>query len=432
MVQTIRPLRNVVNWTAMLCGYLRYRFEDEALRLFLGFLESGIMANAKMLVCLIGCVNVMFFVGLRRMLGHDYKSKRGYIGLKYYGRIVSIKILPVGIHMVQIESVKSIAQTAKKVEELKKICQGKTVILGVDDIDVFKGISLKFLAMEQLLEDCPNLRGSVVLVHIMNPTRSRGQNIQEVKNERQKVANEVNERFSQDSYEPIVFVNGLVLTQDKVAYYAISECVMVNAVRDGMNLVPYKQGFKNRECSPELDKALAVGESKDRKSVIIVLEFIGCSPFLSGTIRVNPWNIESVTEAMRSAIMMPDNEKKLRNEKHYNYSLKHGREEKDGNVNAATNRGLGVANALARARWPGVAPRRAMFRQSFTVATDPKHTYFKQRQESARKDVERAFGVLQGRWGLIQQPARAYEVNTLRRIMYAGIIMHNMILEDQK
>nr|GEY20292.1 putative nuclease HARBI1 isoform X2 [Tanacetum cinerariifolium] len=53
------------------------------------------------------------------------------------------------------------------------------------------------------------------------------------------------------------------------------------------------------------------------------------------------------------------------------------------------------------------------------------------RQESARKDVERAFGVLQGRWRLIQQSARAYEVNTLRRIMYAGIIMHNMILEDQ-
>nr|GEW60795.1 protein ALP1-like [Tanacetum cinerariifolium] len=53
------------------------------------------------------------------------------------------------------------------------------------------------------------------------------------------------------------------------------------------------------------------------------------------------------------------------------------------------------------------------------------------RQENARKDVERAFGVLQGRWGVIQQPDHAYEVNTLRRIMYAGIIMYNMILEDQ-
>ncbi|GKA41321.1 ALP1-like protein isoform X1 [Tanacetum coccineum] len=52
-------------------------------------------------------------------------------------------------------------------------------------------------------------------------------------------------------------------------------------------------------------------------------------------------------------------------------------------------------------------------------------------RNGARKDVERAFGVLQGRWGLFQQSARAYEVNTLRRIMYAGIIMHNMILEDQ-
>ncbi|GJX79426.1 ALP1-like protein [Tanacetum coccineum] len=79
----------------------------------------------------------------------------------------------------------------------------------------------------------------------------------------------------------------------------------------------------------------------------------------------------------------------------------------------------------------GIYPEWASFVKSFTVATDPKHTYFKQRQESARKDVKRAFGVLQGRWGLIQQPAHAYEVNTLRRIMYVGIIMHNMILEDQ-
>ncbi|GJT10316.1 PAT1 homolog 1-like protein, partial [Tanacetum coccineum] len=37
----------------------------------------------------------------------------------------------------------------------------------------------------------------------------------------------------------------------------------------------------------------------------------------------------------------------------------------------------------------GIYPEWASFVKSFTVATDPKHTYFKQRQESARKDVER-------------------------------------------
>ncbi|GJT32898.1 ALP1-like protein [Tanacetum coccineum] len=36
----------------------------------------------------------------------------------------------------------------------------------------------------------------------------------------------------------------------------------------------------------------------------------------------------------------------------------------------------------------GIYPEWASFVKSFTVATDPKHTYFKQRQESARKDVE--------------------------------------------
>ncbi|GJY02172.1 ALP1-like protein isoform X1 [Tanacetum coccineum] len=80
----------------------------------------------------------------------------------------------------------------------------------------------------------------------------------------------------------------------------------------------------------------------------------------------------------------------------------------------------------------GIYPQWATFVKSFTVSNDAKHAYFKKRQESARKDVERAFGVLQGRWGIIQQPARQYHVNTIRRIMYSCIIMHNMVLKDQK
>ncbi|GJS65000.1 ALP1-like protein isoform X1 [Tanacetum coccineum] len=80
----------------------------------------------------------------------------------------------------------------------------------------------------------------------------------------------------------------------------------------------------------------------------------------------------------------------------------------------------------------GIYPQWATFVKSFTVANDAKHAYFKKRQEGARKDVERAFGVLQGRWGIIQQPARSYHVNTLHRVMYSCIILHNMILKDQK
>ncbi|GJZ38114.1 ALP1-like protein [Tanacetum coccineum] len=59
----------------------------------------------------------------------------------------------------------------------------------------------------------------------------------------------------------------------------------------------------------------------------------------------------------------------------------------------------------------GIYPQWATFVKSFTVANDAKHAYFKKRQESARKDVERAFGVLQGRWGIIQQQQQSIPIS---------------------
>lgn len=260
-----------------------------------------------------------------RMLGLDYESKRGYIGLDYYGRTVTIKILPAGIHMGLLESVLSLPQTATRVNELNEQYKGKVVILGVDDMDLFKGISLKFLALGQLLDEHEGLRGKVVLVQILNAARSRGKDIQDVKNESEAIAKEINDKYGKNGYQPIVCINGPVSTQEKAAYYAISECCVVSAVRDGMNLMPYEYTVC-RQGSIALDKALGGVEDeavKPKQSVIIVSEFIGCSPSLSGAIRVNPWNIDDVSEAMNSAITMPEAEKRLRHEKHYKYISSH-------------------------------------------------------------------------------------------------------------
>ena len=64
------------------------------------------------------------------------------------------------------------------------------------------------------------------------------------------------------------------------------------------------------------------------------------------------------------------------------------------------------------------------------MALDEKHGYFKRQQEGARKDIERAFGVLQGRWGIIQQLAHAWTLNKIRKVMYMCIMLNNMILKD--
>nr|XP_043638326.1 uncharacterized protein LOC122609339 [Erigeron canadensis] len=68
--------------------------------------------------------------------------------------------------------------------------------------------------------------------------------------------------------------------------------------------------------------------------------------------------------------------------------------------------------------------------KSFKCPMDQKTTKFKRYQEAARKDVERAFRVLQGRWQIIEQYVRPYSTNKIKRIMLCCVILHNMIVED--
>ncbi|KAG9448184.1 hypothetical protein H6P81_014312 [Aristolochia fimbriata] len=255
-----------------------------------------------------------------RMLGLEYQSKRGYIGLEYYGRTVGIKIMPVGIHMGQLESVLSLADKEWRVEELRQQFEGKTVLLGVDDMDIFKGINLKLLAMEQMLRIHPKWQGRAVLVQIANPARGRGRDLEEIQAEIEASCKRINEEFGQPDYEPVVFIDRPVSISERIAFYTIAECVVVTAVRDGMNLTPYeyivcRQGANQNESSSD--------SGMPKKSMLVVSEFIGCSPSLSGAIRVNPWNVEATAEAMNEALSMPEAEKQLRHEKHYRFVSTH-------------------------------------------------------------------------------------------------------------
>ncbi|KAJ0984956.1 hypothetical protein J5N97_003312 [Dioscorea zingiberensis] len=247
-----------------------------------------------------------------RLLGLDYASNRGHLAIEYYGRTVTVKIVPTGIHVGRPHSIAEASGTKSKASELVARYAGKIVLLGIDDMDLLKGIGLKFLAMERLLEDHPALCRKVVFVQIANPARSHGTDMQRVQDETHSLAARINARFG---YDAIVLIDGPVPTPEKVAYYAIAECCVVNCIRDGLNLVPYKY-TACRQWSPAL-------EGKPKKSVIVVSEFIGCSPSLSGAIRVNPWNVDDVAEAMNLAITMPEAEKQLRHEKHYKYVSSH-------------------------------------------------------------------------------------------------------------
>ena len=47
------------------------------------------------------------------------------------------------------------------------------------------------------------------------------------------------------------------------------------------------------------------------------------------------------------------------------------------------------------------------------------------------KDVERCFGVLKQKWHIISNPSRMWHPKKIRRVMYACLIIHNMIIEHE-
>jgi len=79
----------------------------------------------------------------------------------------------------------------------------------------------------------------------------------------------------------------------------------------------------------------------------------------------------------------------------------------------------------------GIYPEWSTLVKSFKYPHTDETKAFKKHHESARKDVERAFGVLQARWHIIKGPARIWSIKTISDIMYACIILHNMIVQDK-
>ena len=64
-------------------------------------------------------------------------------------------------------------------------------------------------------------------------------------------------------------------------------------------------------------------DAEAKNSMLVVSEFVGCSPSVSGAIRVNPWSIDSLADGIYTAIKAPPQERHLRHDKHWRYVSQH-------------------------------------------------------------------------------------------------------------
>ncbi|GBF90542.1 trehalose-6-phosphate synthase phosphatase, partial [Raphidocelis subcapitata] len=254
-----------------------------------------------------------------RMLGLEHQTTRGSISVEYYGRNVGVKIMPTGVNPARLLSGFDWPEFRWRRGELRSQFEGRKLLLGLDDMDVFKGIELKLQAFERVLEDHPEFVGQVVLAQITDAPRSSGKELSDLNEYVDALVERINARFGRPGYQPVFYLRRPMPLHERIAFLSLADAAVVTATRDGMNLVPYEYVVCRQGPG---GKGLEEPEAP-RESMLVVSEFVGCSPSLSGAIRVNPWSIEGVADGMYAALRASKQERALRHDKHWRYVSQH-------------------------------------------------------------------------------------------------------------
>jgi hypothetical protein len=80
----------------------------------------------------------------------------------------------------------------------------------------------------------------------------------------------------------------------------------------------------------------------------------------------------------------------------------------------------------------GIYPNWATNVQAIAQPQDARKRHFATIQEAVRENVEYCFGVLQAHFAIIRGPARGWKKKDLHAIMTTYIILHNMIVENER
>jgi hypothetical protein len=79
----------------------------------------------------------------------------------------------------------------------------------------------------------------------------------------------------------------------------------------------------------------------------------------------------------------------------------------------------------------GIYPEYSRFVKGLRQPTLPPEELFTSWQEKARKDIERAFGVLQSKFQVMERPFHGHSLQKIGKIVKTVLILHNMCVSDR-
>jgi trehalose 6-phosphate synthase/phosphatase len=188
-------------------------------------------------------------------------------------------------------------EVARRAKELRAVFADCQLMLGVDRLDYSKGIPERLRALRIALERHEELRGKVVLIQIVVPSRVEIPKYHEFKQRIDRLVGDINGRFSANSWLPVHYHFRSLDRSDLLAHYRACEIALVTPLKDGMNLVAKEY------CACRIDKG----------GVLILSQFAGAAEQLKhGALLVNPYDIEQVADTILKAYRMSRRERSTR------------------------------------------------------------------------------------------------------------------------
>ena len=232
-----------------------------------------------------------FVRAAQEVLGDEAYEGEGVIHTA--DRKVWVRAYPISIDPSEFEELAQSEEVLEEEESVKNF-PGK-LLLRVDRMDLSKNIVRGFHAYDRMLERHPEMREQVTFLARCQPSRGDIPEYAKYAEDIQNIAGEINEKHATGSWKPIE----LSMEDDfslSVAAYKNYDVLLVNAVRDGMNLIAKEAVIAN-----------------ENNGVLILSEGAGAHEELGEyALTVNPFDIDEQADALHEALTMPDHERARR------------------------------------------------------------------------------------------------------------------------
>jgi len=258
-----------------------------------------------------------FLSCIKRVLDLDFETlKGGVLGVRYNGRFVSILISHVGIQSHVFQEAANSEVLRRRVEKLRAQHVGKKLIIGVEDVDFAKAPLLKLQAFDRFLSRHPEWVPKVVILEMFVPSRSSDAKMGALlQKDLDDYVQELRRKYGEGIIEIVPAYSklgpdapaGLKLLE-LVRLYNAADVAFVLSGFDGLNLLPF-------ECT--------ASQGNSVPCAMIISEFMGCSRSLNGVLRVNPWSLEMISDALNQALGMSSDERRANHERRFNYVMNH-------------------------------------------------------------------------------------------------------------